>query len=231
MVSIQELTDMSKSDLIDIIRALWTGEGMDSEHIPKAFSTESSYKDALYSGYIDTELEFMSVTPGLSNITHVDEVIYLNGDEVKIGEHYKTLKLTCKGFTINGIIKTEIVAYMVSKLQSIKVGEFGGWNKYFISYKGHTLVANIKDAMAGLKLLKYDYMAKKLYEKNYKKRPSFNWREMDEDEAIYGSKDISLPNSIDNMLEEVEEACGVLERAQKYAETKQLVRELGWEYV
>jgi len=184
----------------------------------------------LYAGYIEKDLEFNSVLPSLSNVTNVGDVIYLNGDEVKIGEHYKSLKLECKGFTISGIIKTEIIAYMVSKLESIKVGEFGGWNKYFIQYKGHTLVANIKDSLAGLKLLKYDYLAKKLYERNYKKRPVFNWREMDEDEKVFGSKDISLPSAIDTMLEEVEEAVGVLERAQKYAETKQLVKELGWYY-
>ena len=228
MVSIQELTDMSKSELVDIIRALWTGDGMDAEYVPKAFSTESSYKDALYSGYIDKELEFQSIMPGLSNITIEDNTLYLNGDEVKISEKYKTLVLTVKGFTITGIVKTEIIAYMIAKLHSIKVGEYQGWDKYFIEYRGHTLVANIKDSLAGLKLLKHDHMAKKMYNKMYRSKPMFNWRELDEDEAIYGSKDISLPNAIDSMMEDVEEAAGVLERAQKYAETALLTRQLGW---
>ena len=120
---------------------------------------------------------------------------------------------------------------MVTTWKGIKVGEYAEWNKYFVEYKGHTLVVNMKQAMSSFKLLQYDYMAKKMYEKKYKRRPVFNWQELDESEKVYGSKDISLPNSIDNMMEEIEEAVGVLERGMKYAETKLLINQLGWEVI
>ena len=230
MVGTEQLLDMDKEDLIDIIKSLWTGDTMPFDYTPKAFSHESSYKDAMYSGYIDKDLEFQSIMPGLSNITSEDDVIYLNGDRVRFVPQFKSVNLYVKDFKVTGLVKTEIIAYMIAKWESIKVGEFQGWDKYFIEHKGHTLVANINGSAAGLKLLKFDHMAKKLYQKTYRSRNYTDWRELDEDEKIYGSKDISLPSSIDEMVEEVSEAVGVLERAMKYPVTIQAIKESGWTY-
>lgn len=227
MTSIQQLNKMKKIELIGLIEYLWSTESA-SQHEPAGFSTESSYKDALYSGYIDTDLEFTNMTPGLSNVVIEGTTITLNGDEVKIVPEYRNLQLYCKGFKITGLVKTEIIAYMISKMHAIKVGEYAGWDKYFVEFKGHTIVCNIKGSLASMKLLKNDYMAKKLYERRYTTKHITQWRELDKDEAIYGSKDISIPTAIDSMLEDIEEATGVLERGLKYKETANLIELLGW---
>ena len=86
---------MDKEDLIELVEYLYNQEDT-RDHIPSGFSTESSYKDALLSGYIDKDMEFSIVTPGLSNIT-VDKEIRLNGDLVKITPVGRRLELYCQG--------------------------------------------------------------------------------------------------------------------------------------
>ena len=228
MTGIEQLQAMDKESLIDLIEYLYLGRSSSTEIPPQGYSVESDYKDALYSGMIDSDMEFTEVTPQLSNVTFTDGIAYLNGDKVDLIPEYKTINLYCKGFKITGLIKAEILARMIMELPSLKIGVYMGWSKYLVQYKKHTLVINTSGALAGMKLLKYDHIARQMYTKQYPKRPILEWSEIDDDEKIYGSKDISIPHAVDNMAEEVVEAIGILERGMKYPQVKQIIDEYGW---
>ena len=222
---IEQLLEMPKEDLVDLIRVLWTGQGMPEDYAPEGFSYESQYKDALYSGYIEKDMEMIAVVPTLSDIRIDGTNIYLNGDIVELVPQYKAIQLFVKGYKITGIIKAEILARMIVDMTSTKVGDYLGWAKYLVQYKSHTLVINTKGAIAGIKLLKNDHVAKIMYERKYPKRPIVYWADADQDEKIFGSKEISIPHAVDNLAEEIEEAFGVITRGYKYSETKTMILE------
>lgn len=227
----EQLLALPKETLVDIIKDLYVDadKTQADQYIPAGYNVDSSgFKGHLYTGTVDKDMEMDAITPGISDIKIKDKEIYLNGDLVEIFENYKALELKCKGYRVTGLIKAEILARMVVDMYSIKVGEFGGWSKYLIQYKSHTLVVNTKGSMAGFRLLKNDAVARKMYAKTYPRRPIQYWMDMDEDEKIYGSKDISLPNAIDTIMEEAVEAMGQLDRGLKYQEVASLIEEYGW---
>ena len=230
MTNTELLLGIDKDELVRMVQQLVMQQGTIDDIIPMGYNLESDYKDALYAGMIDKDLEFESIAPDLSFVTIEDGLVYLNGDEVQFVPNYKSLKLVVKGFTITGLVKAEILGRMILDLPSLKIGSYMGWDKYLIQYKAHTLVLNTKGAIAGIKLLKYDYMAKKMYSRYFKSRPINNWREIDEDEKVFGSKDISMPNAVDQMEEEVYLAIETIERGSKYPQIINALEVSGWRY-
>ena len=228
MTGTEQLMKMDKENLVHLIEYLYKQNTNTTEIPPQGYSVESDYKDVLSGSFVDSDLEFESVTPQLSNVVIKDNIIYLNGDKVDIVQKFKKLELYCKGFKITGLVKAEIIAKMITDMYSLKIGVYNGWSKYLIQYKTHTLVASTAGAIASLKLLKDDHTARILYQKNYPKRPIVEWSEIDDDEKIYGSKDISIPHAVDNLEEEVVEAIGILERGMKYPQVRQTIELYGW---
>lgn len=222
-----KLNDLDREQLMDLVEYLYQG-GKPVDMTPQSFSVESTYKDALYSGYIDKDLEFTSVVPSLSNVTVEDTVVKLNGDVVDLIPEYKSINLYCKGFKITGLIKAEIIDTMLINMESMKIGDYMGWSKHLIQYKGHTLVANTKGAIAGLKLLKNDYMAKKMYKQMYPKSRIQDWSTLKESEKIYGSSEISMPNIVDQRLEETYNALELIKDSIRYTEVANMVRDYGF---
>lgn len=194
----------------------------------KSTSQESTYKDALYSGYVDQDMEFESVVPGLSNVTIEGTDIKLNGDLVELVPEYKSINLYCKKFKVTGLTKAEIISTMILKMESMKIGEYMEWDKYLIQYKGHTLVANTKGAIAGLKLLKNDRMARKIYTKQYPKVSIHDWTGLKDSEKIFGNSEISMPGIVDQRLEECSVAMELLDDSMRYDACKQLIEEYGF---
>ncbi len=232
MTTSEILMGYDKEDLVDMIKSLAIQDAVFEDYIPAGFNTESGFKDQIYAGMIDKDLEMSTVVPSLSNITYdkEGETFYLCGDEVKIVPEFKSLQLYVKDFKITGLIKTEILGNMIKELHSMKVGENQGWVRYLIDYRGHTMVISIKGSISGVKLLKNDHMAKRMYTKYYVRPNIVNWKEIDEDEKIYGSKEISLPNAVDQIEEEACVAMEVLARGMKYPQVANIIAMYGWYY-
>jgi len=223
------LMGLDRETLVDMVMNL-ANDVRYEDAIPEGMNLESGFKDQLYFGGVDKDLEFETVVPSLSHITYDKdtETFYLNGDVIDVKPNYRSLKLEVKGFTVTGLVKTEIIGNMIKELHSLKVGENQGWVRWLIDYRGHTLVASIKGTISALKLLKHDHMATQMYSRYYKSSPIVNWRELQEDEKIYGSKEISLPNAIDTLEEEVAVALETLEKGLSYTQTANLIDTYGW---
>ncbi len=223
------LLGLDKETLVDMVTQLANNVATE-DVLPEGYNLESGFKDALYSGMVDVDMEMSAVVPEVCNVTTDDFNIYVDGDLVSIHPQYRSLVLKIGEWVLTGIVKAEVVGTMIKNFDSLKVGEYRGWTKYFIQYKSHTLVAGFKGTACSLKLLKYDYMAQQMYQKAYKQPYFSRWRDDMESEKIFGPMDISLPNAVDDLLEQCMVALETLESGFRYEEIRNMVTQMGWKY-
>ncbi len=215
MNTTEQLMKLNKESLVKLVKQLYLTNDNDYVNTiaPQGYSHESNYKDAIYSGMIDVDMEMSTVDTSLANITIDGWNITLDGDKISLLPYYKRIDLKVnKKWTIRGPIKSEIAMCMIDKYKSIYLGEYKDWNKYLVQYKDHTLVININNnnMATGIKLLQHDRMAKEMYQKRYNKK-DVEWNKVEMTSEVYGDIAVGIPHEIDNIIERVETALEFLE--------------------
>lgn len=187
------------------------------EQIPESHSMESTYKDAIYAGMIDADMELSQVPNTLANVVIDGWNITLDGDPISLKPKYKRIDMKVKQkWSINGTIKTEVLMHMIHAYKSIDLGEYEGWTRTLVQYKEHTLVVgiNTNGMYSSLKLLKDDRIAKEMYTKQYR-NDTVEWSKVDLHDKVYGDMEVGIPHAYDDVVERMYTALEFLEDLQR----------------